>query len=220
MRRELADLPDGEAQISTDALWWPPAKIVGRYLAPYLASLAGMETAPELLGHSPEAITVEVELDPDGGAVPAMRLQINRLIGKGEGERVTISASVDPLIVRPEDTLGEAAERMLKGAQTSAVVCDYGRIIGILTTADFVRACATRMHSSEARVREWMTAEPLAVPIGTSLAEAEFLMCEYGVHHLVVVKGERPVGVLHDLSQLTRDPAVDELASGRAVKPS
>jgi CBS domain-containing protein len=59
-----------------------------------------------------------------------------------------------------------------------------------------------------------MTAEPLAVPVGTSLAEAELLMREYGVHHLVVVEDERPVGVLHDLSQLTRDPAVHELAGG------
>ncbi len=54
----------GTAQSSVDtaALWWPPAKIVGRYLAPFLASRLGLsEEAPRSDGG---AVPVEVELDP------------------------------------------------------------------------------------------------------------------------------------------------------------
>jgi len=37
IRRDLGDGAEGEAE--RHALWWPPTKIAGRYLAPYLASL-------------------------------------------------------------------------------------------------------------------------------------------------------------------------------------
>jgi sulfide:quinone oxidoreductase len=43
--RELSKDADGEAQ--RHALWWPPTKIAGRYLAPYLASLEETEYTDE-----------------------------------------------------------------------------------------------------------------------------------------------------------------------------
>ncbi len=39
-RAELSR-PGVPASVETDALWWPPAKIVGRYLAPFLAERSG-----------------------------------------------------------------------------------------------------------------------------------------------------------------------------------
>lgn len=51
-----------ESIVDTEALWWPPAKIAGRYLTPFLAARLGLpETPPR---PSTEAIAVEVELDP------------------------------------------------------------------------------------------------------------------------------------------------------------
>lgn len=51
--------------VETEPLWWPPAKIVGRHLAPFLASLMGLSvTAPRPNGA--EAVEVEVELARDG----------------------------------------------------------------------------------------------------------------------------------------------------------
>ena len=64
----------------------------------------------------------------------------------------------------PPDTLGEIAERMSERDVGSALVLDYGRLIGIITARDLLRAFAGRVHASEARAREWMTAEPIAVP--------------------------------------------------------
>jgi len=219
MRRELTESPGQEPVASTEVLWWPPAKIVGRYLAPYLASLGGMETAPELLGHTPDAVTVEVELDPDAVGGPRSTLLPLNLFGSAkEAGEERVAASFDPLIVAPEDTLGEVAEQMLANAQTCAVVCDQGRLIGILTTTDLVRACAMRVHSGEAPVRLWMTAQPFTVPQGTPLADIELLMREYGVHHLIVIEDDRPVGVLHDLSHLFGHPLVEELAGSRQVE--
>jgi sulfide:quinone oxidoreductase len=47
--------------IDTEALWWPPAKIVGRYLAPFLAERIGLaHTSPP---HGEGAVPVEVVVE-------------------------------------------------------------------------------------------------------------------------------------------------------------
>jgi sulfide:quinone oxidoreductase len=56
-----AQVGTAESIVDTEALWWPPAKIAGRYLAPFLAARLGL---PETLTRpSAEAIAVEVDLD-------------------------------------------------------------------------------------------------------------------------------------------------------------
>jgi CBS domain-containing protein len=63
----------------------------------------------------------------------------------------------DVLTVDPSDTIGETAQQMVERGVSSAVVSDYGTLIGIVTERDLTRAVAGRVHTSEARVREWMT---------------------------------------------------------------
>jgi sulfide:quinone oxidoreductase len=56
-----AETETGESTADTEPLWWPPAKIVGRHLAPFLAARLGLsESPPRLAG---QAVEVEVELD-------------------------------------------------------------------------------------------------------------------------------------------------------------
>ncbi len=196
LRHELTGGAGDVSSASPEPLWWPPAKIVGRYLAPFLGAFAGVEGPPEALS-APGAVPVEVELD----AARVRDLATLRLEpapdaeGKG-GATVADAMSTDPLVVAPEDTLGEVAERMRAGDIGSALVADSGRLIGILTSRDLLRAFAGRVHPSEARVREWMTAEPVAVSAATPIVAAVTLMTEYGFHHLPVVDDERPTGML------------------------
>ena len=102
----------------------------------------------------------------------------------------------DILSVAPEDTLGEAAQKMVDRGVGSAVVMDFGRLIGILTERDLMRATAGRTHSSEARVREWMTAEPVTASEDTTPEEAARTMLEHGFRHLPVIAGDRAVGIV------------------------
>ena len=102
----------------------------------------------------------------------------------------------DVLSVAPEDTIGEVAERMVARGVGSAVVSDFGRLIGIITERDLLRALAGRVHSSEARVREWMTADPVTATEDTPAAEAGRTMLERGFRHMPVVSGERAVGIV------------------------
>jgi CBS domain-containing protein len=100
------------------------------------------------------------------------------------------------LTVAPEDTVGEAAEKMVARGVGSVLVSDYGRLIGILTERDLLRAVADRIHSSEARVREWMTAEPITVTPATPAEDAARTMLEHGFRHLPVVENERTIGIV------------------------
>ena len=102
----------------------------------------------------------------------------------------------DVLSVAPEDTLGEVATKMTERGVGSVVVSDFGRIIGVLTERDIMRAVAARTHSSEARVREWMTADPITAAAATSVEDAAQTMLDNGFRHLPVVDGDRAVGIV------------------------
>jgi sulfide:quinone oxidoreductase len=54
---------DASSEVDSEPLWWPPAKIVGRYLAPFLAQHVGLsaERPPEAL--TANAVEVDVELE-------------------------------------------------------------------------------------------------------------------------------------------------------------
>ena len=196
LRHELTGGAGDVSVASPEPLWWPPAKVVGRYLAPFLGAYAGVESPPEAPG-APDAVLVEVELERGQiGGLTALGLE-TAVTSEGEDRAIVADAmSTDPLVVAPEDTLGEVAEKMRARDLGSALVGDYGRLIGILTSRDLLRAFAGRVHPSEARVREWMTAEPVTVSPATPIEAAVTLMTEYGFHHLPVVDDERPVGVL------------------------
>jgi CBS domain-containing protein len=102
----------------------------------------------------------------------------------------------DVLTVAPEDTIGEAAQKMVDREVSSVAVSDYGRLIGILTERDLTRAVAGRTHSSEARVREWMTADPITLPASASPKEAAEIMLDRGFRHIPIVDGERAIGIV------------------------
>jgi CBS domain-containing protein len=102
----------------------------------------------------------------------------------------------DVLTVAPEDTIGEAAQKMVDREVSSVAVSDYGRLIGILTERDLTRAVAGRTHSSEARVREWMTPDPVTLPPSASPSEAAEIMLDRGFRHIPVVDGERAIGIV------------------------
>ena len=63
-----AEATGAHSMVDTEPLWWPPAKIVGRYLTPFLAAKLGLaETAVGPLREG--AIPIEVEFETSGRPV-------------------------------------------------------------------------------------------------------------------------------------------------------
>ena len=111
----------------------------------------------------------------------------------------------DVLTVDPSDTIGEAAEKM-NAANVGAVVVveDFVRIVGIVTERDLMRAVAARARAAEARVRQWMTVDPITIGPETTIDEAAQIMFERNFRHLPVTnKDGRLLGIvsLRRLSQ-------------------
>ena len=102
----------------------------------------------------------------------------------------------DFITVAPEDTLGEVAERMTRQNTGAVVVKDFGRLIGILTERDMLRAMAARVHTSYARVRQWMTEDPQTASPDMDLDEAAQVMLDNGFRHLPVVDGSNVLGIV------------------------
>ena len=103
----------------------------------------------------------------------------------------------DVLTVEPSDTIGEAAEKMnATNVGAVLVVEDMVRIIGIVTERDLLRAVASRARAAEARVRQWMTADPVTIEPDTSIEDAAEIMFTRNFRHLPVVKDGRPLGIV------------------------
>jgi CBS domain-containing protein len=103
----------------------------------------------------------------------------------------------DVLTVEPSDTIGEAAEKMNEANVGAVVVVeDMVRIVGIVTERDLLRAVAQRARAAEARVRTWMTENPLTVGPETTVEDAAQIMFDRNFRHLPVVKDGRPLGIV------------------------
>lgn len=110
----------------------------------------------------------------------------------------TIGEIIGPtyISVAPEDTLGEVAEKMRAQNVGAVVVKDHGRLIGILTERDMLRAMAARVHTSEARVRQWMTEDPVTALPDMTADDAAEVMLAHGFRHLPVVDGPNVLGIV------------------------
>ena len=64
------------------ALWWPPTKIAGRYLSPYLAARHGTDAVGE--GPRPDGQPVELDLERE---LPATADALRQASLRGEAER-------------------------------------------------------------------------------------------------------------------------------------
>jgi CBS domain-containing protein len=111
----------------------------------------------------------------------------------------------DVITIEPEDTIGHAAEKMVQYGVSAIVVSDspFSPLIGIVTERDLTRAVAGRVHTSEARVREWMTPDPKTVGESTDPVEAVQIMIDGGFRHLPVVENGRAIGIvsIRDLAE-------------------
>jgi CBS domain-containing protein len=113
------------------------------------------------------------------------------------GKTVGDVMAKDALTVEPSDTIGEAAEKMHEGDVGAVIVVeDMVRIVGIITERDLLRAIAQRARPADARVRQWMTTNPVTIDPDTPIEDAAKIMFDRNFRHLPVVKDGRPLGIV------------------------
>ena len=95
LRREVSAQPGHPPVASYEPLWWPPAKIVGHHLAPFLASMVGADDSASAGDPPAGAVPLEVELDRQTLERSTLDLADLRRAGRsgGRGRRGDVPAS-------------------------------------------------------------------------------------------------------------------------------
>ena len=96
----------------------------------------------------------------------------------------------------PSDSLRSAAERMWRQQTGSLLVTEGGRLTGIITERDVLRAVALGANPDQSSVDDVMTAEVFTVPPDTQLQDAAREMAARWIRHLPVVDGDEILGVV------------------------
>ena len=105
-----------------------------------------------------------------------------------------------------DDSLDVAARTMRQADTGSVVVTDEGKVVGILTERDLLRATATAGSPDREPVRLWMTVRPDVLGPDERVDAAWASLTSHRYRHLPVVEGDRCVGVvsLRDLMGVAR----------------
>jgi IMP dehydrogenase len=122
---------------------------------------------------------------------------------------------VDPVTVRPDQTLAEAVDSMRQHDISGLLVTERGKLVGILTHRDI------RFIEDLARpVGELMTRDLVTVPEGTSSDEAKRVLHEHRVEKLPVIDAEgalRGLFTIKDIDKEARYPDAAKDGRGRLV---
>jgi CBS domain-containing protein len=104
---------------------------------------------------------------------------------------------VELVTVQPSTVVMEAARAMFAGGAGSALVLDEGKLVGIFTERDIMRAMGSQPDvGRSSRVAQWMTAAPVTIGLDATVGEALDHMLDGHFRHLPVMEGEKVVGVV------------------------
>jgi CBS domain-containing protein len=99
------------------------------------------------------------------------------------------------LTVEPGLPLAEVAKRMVAKDVGAVLVLDDGRLVGILTERDVLRAVAGGI-GDDTLVADWMTRDPETMEADEPIRQAAVLMIHGGFRHVPVTDGDDVVGML------------------------
>ena len=117
--------------------------------------------------------------------------------------------STELLTVEPALPITEVAKRMVAKDVGAVLVFEEGRLSGILTERDVLRAVADGLDDTTL-VRDRMTANPETLDADDTTEHAAVLMIHGGFRHLPVIEQGEVVGVLsiRDLMRVVLEDSV------------
>ena len=109
------------------------------------------------------------------------------------------------ITVEPSTSVAAAVTVMGMQRVGAVLVTEDGKLEGIFTERDLVRALSYDIAAASQPVAHWMTRNPITVAPGESVEQALEVMLTGHFRHLPVMDGESLVGVvsIRDLSRAT-----------------
>lgn len=118
----------------------------------------------------------------------------------------------------PNESVIEAARRLVRNRISGAPVVEYGKVIGVVSETDLVRACVksdpldaphdvlgtlsgvmqneTRARAAGLKVEDVMTREAITVDLDATVSQAAELLDRYGIRRVPVVQDGYLVGII------------------------
>jgi CBS domain-containing protein len=102
----------------------------------------------------------------------------------------------EPVLVSSEVSIREAAQRMsAENVSSILVVCDE-ELCGIVTDKDLRRRVLMEGLDTSLPISNVMTRKPMSIPADTDVDAALLIMMRENYHHLPIVDGTRPLGLV------------------------
>jgi CBS domain-containing protein len=99
--------------------------------------------------------------------------------------------------VEPKTSLAQVAKKMRVDDGDAVAVMSEGRLLGIITERDLVKAIADGVDPQQTQAEVVMTVDPATVAADEEVAVVAVKMMTLGVRHLPVVDSEgSPVGLI------------------------
>ena len=106
-------------------------------------------------------------------------------------------APPEPLIVKPDSTIKEAVELMIKHGHGSVLVVDSEELVGIFTERDLLkRVVRERLDVNTIKISEVMTSEPQSLSGSDSIAYALNRMAVHSIRHIPIITDSKVSGFI------------------------
>ena len=104
--------------------------------------------------------------------------------------------STDLHTVTPDTLVEAAAATLLDNEISSVLVVESDRLLGILTSTDFVEIVARSQPKAETTVERYMTTDPVTATAQDPVSAVAATMIERSIHHVPVVDDDAPIGII------------------------
>ena len=104
--------------------------------------------------------------------------------------------STDLHTVTPDTLVEAAAATLLDNEISSVLVVEGDRLLGILTSTDFVEIVARSQPKAETTVERYMTTDPVTTTAQDPVSAVAATMIERSIHHVPVVDDDAPIGII------------------------
>lgn len=98
--------------------------------------------------------------------------------------------------ISPTDTLGRAVDKLVSNNCGALIVLDEGRMAGIISERDVLRACAELKTPMDSPVADRMTTDLVTATPDDDVEHVMGLMTNHRIRHLPILDGEELAGMI------------------------
>ncbi|MCV6605472.1 MAG: DUF294 nucleotidyltransferase-like domain-containing protein, partial [Porticoccaceae bacterium] len=102
----------------------------------------------------------------------------------------------EPVVAHRAETIAEVARRMTEQRVSAVMVVDDNKLCGLVTDRDLRARVLAEKRDYSTEVHQIMTHDIATISADSLVFEATLLMTEKSIHHVPIVEGKKPIGMI------------------------